>query len=834
MTPADWAEAKEILNAALDVSPAERAAVLASRCAGRMDLRSEVESLLRTYEDDPEFLSESTPAAALVRAAATMQPAAEQARTPQQIGPYRVLEEIGQGGMGEVFLAVRDDGTFQQQVAIKVVRSGMATDYVLQKFRHERQILAFLTHPYIARMFDGGTLEDGRPYFVMEYVEGRPLLSYCEEAKLALRDRLRLFRLVCEAVAHAHRNLIVHRDLKPQNILVTADGVPKLLDFGIAKLLLPDDTPWIVAQTREIRMLTPEYASPEQFRGEHVTTASDIYSLGVLLYELLTGAKAHRITGNGYSEMARVICDEDPVKPSEAVGEGLRPNLELRGDLDRIVLKAMHKDPARRYATVDQLADDVRNYLQGRPVLAQGDSLRYRAGKFVRRHKGTVLAACLAMASLIGGLAATIWQARVALRERDRAERRFNDLRKLANSFLVENDTLAALPGGTKIRTNLIQGSLAYLNGLAREAAGDTGLQKELATAYEKMGDVQGRADGPNLGDTAGALSSYRRALAIRESIAREQPWNREARREVALALSRLSGATKVAGNYQEGLALDRRALAIREALYREEPENVENQRQVAANYTTLGGSLFQVADWPGVRDTRRKALEMYQQITRRPDANSSDWRGLSLAHARMASILNRDHDNEGALREYRLAIDAAKRSYGPQGAPPAARQLEATALNGLGSVYSEQRRYNEALRCFREALGIHVAQVQADPQEFRAQSFLAAAHYRIGRTLLKQMGGAAALSELKRSLAMRETLAREHPLNAGARGEVAESLAALGDAYAGIDRRAEALTQFDAAREILEELERNGRANSASLGELKRIRGEIARLRGK
>lgn len=836
MSPTNWAEARAILHAALDLPAGERRTYLANACGSRADLLAELEGLLASYESDPEFLDTPMPSAALLRAAAfdSHSPAPP---PPEHIGPYRILECLGQGGMGEVFLAVRDDGQYQQQVAIKLVRRGMASEFTLQRFLYERQLLAFLAHPNIARILDGGTLDDGNPYFVMEYVEGRPLLDYCQQEILGRESRLRLFLQICGAVAHAHRNLIVHRDLKPQNILVTAGGIPKLLDFGIAKLLLPDQTGIDLAQTREFRLLTPEYASPEQYRGEHITTASDIYALGAILYELLTGRKAHALTGAHPAELLHIICEKDPVRPSDAVaGANPHPTLSaaaLRGDLDRIVQKALHKQPERRYSSVEQFAADIQSYLEGRPVLARGDSLAYRAGKFVRRNRAAVLAGALAVLSLIGGIVTTAWQAHTASVQRDRAQRRFQDVRQLAASFLVENDTLAALPGGTGIRTRLIQRSLQYLDDLAREAAGDANLQRELALAFEKMGDVQGRADGPNLGDTAGALESYRKSAEIRKALVAAHPADAGARHDLALALSRLSGATKVAGNYEEGLRLDREALAVRRQLVQEQPHNPEFLRQLASNYTTLGGSLSQVGDWQGVAEARTRALAMYRELAARPDAIEDDWRGLSLAHSRVASLATRNKNFALAEREYAAALETCRRGLVQHPQSPHLLLLEASAHNGLGTLLLEIGRAPGALREFRLALSIYEKQAQADPQDFRARSFLAGAHHRLGRAHLRQANFAAAVAELNEGLRIREQLALANPLNAGATGEVAESLAALGEVYTSARQRTRAVASYQKALQMLEQLQQDGRANAASRSELARVRQALTQLQG-
>src|SRR5215470_5019015 len=404
---AGWPLVKDVFQAALDRPPEERAAFLDSACAGDDALRREVESLLVAQREAGAFLS---------RPAALPAPPELEGR---RVGPYRVLGPIGRGGMGVVYRAVRDDDVFRKTVALKVVAGGASAEH-LRRLAHERQILGRLQHPNIATILDGGTTDEGQPYLVMEYVEGEAIDAYCAARGLGTRERLEMFRTVCSAVQYAHQNLVVHRDLKPQNVLVTPDGQPKLLDFGIAKLLAagvdPDETPTATL----LPMMTPEYASPEQVRGEAVTTASDVYSLGVVLYELLTGARPYSVRTGSLQEIVRVVCDTQPAVPSAAAPQAHG----VRGDLDTIVLKALRKEPARRYASAQELADDLRRYLEGRPVLARKDTVGYRVGKFVGRHRVGVAAAALVAASLVGGLVTTLRQARIAEANRLRAERR--------------------------------------------------------------------------------------------------------------------------------------------------------------------------------------------------------------------------------------------------------------------------------------------------------------------------------------------------------------------------------------------------------------------------
>ena len=409
-----WARAAELFHAAAELPASERAAFLAEACAGDEALRREVESLVEF--DDP---NQGRLGGVVRDAIADVALAVSADRLAlERIGPYRLLSEIGSGGMGTVFLAERDDD-IAQRVAIKIVRGYISPD-TLRRFRSERRILAGLEHPYIARLIDGGTTPAGMPYLVMEFVDGVPVGRYCDERKLSVADRIALFLRVCEAVSFAHRSLIVHRDLKPSNILVTADGTPKLLDFGIAKLI-DDEVADTDHTTPSMRVMTPQYASPEQVRGERITTASDVYSLGMLLFALLAGRYPYDTDSQRPDEIERLVCEQEPPKPS-ALAEPAAAGA-LRGDLDTIVLTALQKEPARRFASVDSLAEDLRRHLDGRPVMARPSTWRYRAGRFVRRNRAAVAAGVLFAATVAGFAVALVIYATREARERDAAER---------------------------------------------------------------------------------------------------------------------------------------------------------------------------------------------------------------------------------------------------------------------------------------------------------------------------------------------------------------------------------------------------------------------------
>jgi len=555
-----WLKLQDLFDRALEMPSETRESFLSQ--IPDPELVAEVRSLLQAHEQSSGFL-DSPPDLTF----------GHNAVPGDRIGRYRIEEEIGRGGMGVVYRATRDEEGFVQQVAIKLIDAGMLSQEILKRFRAERQILALLDHPNIARLIDGGSTTDGRPFLVMEYVSGAPLLAWCDQRRLGIAERLATFLTVCDAVQFAHQRLVVHRDLKPENILVTADGSPRLLDFGIAKLLSPEG---VAAGTLTLpmnRMLTPDYASPEQIRGEPATVAGDVYSLGVILYELLSGSRPHRFTTRSPEEILRVVTHEEPPLPSTVAARSPeaaqrradttnRLRRRLAGDLDYVVLKALEVDPKRRYGSVDQLAQDVRRHLSGLPVLARGRSTTYLVSRFVRRHRAAVVSVGLVVAALVAGLVGTTWQASVARHERDLARRRFEDVRNLAHAVVFDiHDAIANLPGSTKARETLVLHAVRYLDDLSKEAKGDVSLQKELAGAYMKIGDVQGRPMYPNLGQTSAALASYDHSLALLREVARAEPDSTVVTHNLFVVAQRRSDLLNIMGKKQEAFAVAEQAV---------------------------------------------------------------------------------------------------------------------------------------------------------------------------------------------------------------------------------------------------------------------------------
>jgi serine/threonine protein kinase len=506
MTPKRFEKVRSLFEQTLERAPEQRAAFLQHACGEDDELRAEVERML-----DADAQLESPIDVPALEAAGRLSAPDLYNLKGRRIGPYLIQEVIGSGGMGVVYRATRAD-PFHKDVAFKVVRPVPGNPEIVERFQQEREILASLEHPHIARLLDGGSTPEGIPYFVMEYVEGTPIHRYCDEHRLNVTERLRLFQSVCEAMQYAHQNLVVHRDLKPENILVSRDAEVKVLDFGIAKVLHSAEDGVTAYMTRQgLLVMTPEYASPEQIKGEPITTGSDVYTLGVVLYELLTGHRPYRLKSRVLHEISKAICDEQPTRPSSVVGEtaeaagrnqeparitpeqvsrvreGKPEQLKRRlsGDLDHILLHALSKEPRRRYSSVEQFNEDLRRHLQGLPVAARRDTVRYRAGKFVRRHRVGVLAATTMLLVLVCGIVFTTWKAEVAWEEQQRAERRTQQVRSLALSMLDQIDErVRSLPNSLGVRGLLIDQATKALKTLGEPQEQPYGFRRYLTRRF--------------------------------------------------------------------------------------------------------------------------------------------------------------------------------------------------------------------------------------------------------------------------------------------------------------------------------------------------------------
>ena len=595
-----WSQIQAMFEAALEQEPLKRVTFLEAACEGDLDLYREVSSLLESDQQINSLL-EGQALDAVTYSATQDHP--ELDLVDNQIGSYRLTRRLGQGGMGIVYLAERIDGQFEQQVALKLIKRGMDTESIVRRFLAERQILAQLQHPNIARLLDGGTTEDDRPYFVMEYIDGIPLLQYCNTKKLGIEKRLDLFEQVCQAIQYAHRNLIIHRDLKPSNILVTKEEQIKLLDFGIARVLEEDGGPQRTLLTEAgTHVLTPEYAAPEQIGGSSITTQTDIYSLGVVLYELLTGLRPLKLTSHSPAEVEIVLRDHRPAKPSARALENERIDVthgmtaekisrKLRGDLDTICLKALNKEPERRFSSVDEFSNDIDRHRRGLPVAAQPDSTGYRLRKFVSRHLNGVVTSAAVI--LLLATVVSLYTVRLS-EERNRAQQSATEAQQItafltsllsaANPHVAQGDTLNVRQildeGGERIKTELsdqpsVQASLLTTVGDAYNGLGlytraeehfDQALQllksigegetTDAAQLLQNIADIR-----HSLSDFSAADSFQRATLELQKKIhGEEHP-------AIAAILLKMASTNRSIGNYDVAIPLYEQAVAMNEKL---------------------------------------------------------------------------------------------------------------------------------------------------------------------------------------------------------------------------------------------------------------------------
>ena len=766
-TPAFLQRVESAFHRVLEAPEPEWAAILEDLCRDDPALMAEVLSLLAAFQAG--------------QAGPAERPGAGPSAPPRRVGPYLLDRPLGRGGMGSVHLAHRDDGQFRQQVAIKLIDLPLTTELFRERFRQERQILAGLDHPYIARLLDGGVTADGELFLAMEYVDGLPIARYCRDNRLTLRDRLGLFGKVCAAVHHAHQNLVVHRDLKSDNILVLADGTPKLLDFGTAKLLAPGPGADAASDFTRLGLqsFTPNYASPEQVLGETITTASDSYSLGVLLFLLLAEVPPYVLKEGSTAELLRVVCTETPPRPSSVAA------MRLDGDLDAIVLKALRKEPEARYRSVDAFAADIQAYLEGRPVPARHGTLRYRAAKFARRNRLALGAAGLLAASLAAGLAGVLWQFRVARQERNRSEARSEDLRQLSNSLLSEIDeAVKQLPGATPVRRLLVTRVLEHLDRMARDVKGDRRTRLDLVGAYTRLANLQGNPYDPNLGDPEGALVSLEKALALAGSL---DPAGGDPDLVGALALARQSRSEVLfgIGRTAEAIVSMRAAVAAFRARTDVPGATAAQFADAATACGGLGDQLGQsgvasLGDPAGAIQAYREGLELSLRSLAADPGFARSRRAVAIEHYKIGNVLS-ETDPLQAIGEYRqsLAAWAALPAADPSGA--AVRRGAAMTSRKLGLALVQARDYGAALAALREARNTYEAFAAADPKDTRAQFDLsiglsneAEAHAAMLDPALAPPGEApardarAAVALLERSVAILTRLVATNPDNPG------------------------------------------------------------------
>lgn len=710
---ARWARVKEIVGLALETDPALRQSVVTHACAGDSALREEVEGLLEC-SGQTSRLDECL-------AGAVSLTVSGYGAMPERIGEYRIERVLGAGGMGTVYLGVRLDDQLPARVAIKVTQFG--GEALLDRFRHERRILAGLIHPYIARLLDAGMLDDGRPYFVMEYAQGRPIDQYVEEVQPPV---LELFLKVCAAVQFAHQNLVIHRDLKAGNILVTDTGDPRLLDFGIAKLMAGEAEARMAQTLPWERMFTPAAASPEQASGAPVTLASDVYSLGVLLYRLLAGVSPYAGAKDFPTEPARVIREYEHPPASASPGLSPRARRMLRGDLDNILSKALEKDPARRYPTAHELAADIDRHLKGLPVEARPASFWYRAGKFVRRNRLAVTAAALLAVSVTGGLVASLEYAHRARLEQLRAEREFGALRKLTHSFLFEiDDAIQNLSGATAVHELVVRRSIEYLDQLAAEAGQDQAVLKDLAEGYGRIAALIGteRHARPDMSPEAGLQASLK-ALDIRRRLLALRPKDPAAIRDLQDSLWPVAGNYMEMGDYQRGLELQTERLQLTGRIA-PQSKTADDGLRLGDTLTALTEYEWRLGRYDVALEYARRALAVRQGVL---DAKPSSraQRAVAISHEFIGYVLSQKEDFRAATAEHRAALEMAEAVAKAEPKNADRQRLLGVVQENLCESLARSGSAKEAIPYCQSAAAAYTRMADADPKNAQAREDVA------------------------------------------------------------------------------------------------------------
>ncbi len=789
MNPSNWKLTKEALATAMELQSDPRQDFLESLS---IDIRSEVERLLAAEENAEGFINDPV----MVERGMVVKLTEADVVEGSTIDGYRLVRKIGSGGMGDVYLAEQSGEGFSQKVALKLIKRGMDTGAVLKRFLMERQILANLEHPNIARMLDGGSTNDGLPYFVMEYVDGEEVREYCNARKLGLVQRLELFRKICDAVTSAHQKLVVHRDLKPTNILVTKDGEPKLLDFGIAKLTSPDwNADTNEATITQFRIMTPEYASPEQLSGETTATSTDIYSLGVVLYELLTGERPHLSRGKSQKEIVDSVLSSEPPKPSTVGSErmsrekdetgfkrsdetaSLRPETRqtreiveprhLQGDLDNIILKAMRREPERRYQSVQEFSEDIRRYLNGLPVSATADSRFYRFNKYFKRNRASVVGSAAVAVLLVIATAVTGWQYTVAQREKAAAERRFEDTRSLAKSVLYElYDSIDAIPGTTKAKELLALKAIEYLDRLAAEGNNDPYLLTELADGYQRIGDIQGGLNRSNLGQTTEAKDSYSKARTLREAVVASGASDPKFRFKLAMAYTK-AGETdyseaNVKGYYDNQL----RALETLKAIESVLPDDEDYLFELGASYANSGRAAATNGNVDEGIEYLTKAETILSDLHNRNTSDLTRAMAVSTVNDMLADL----HSSFGRKAE---ALEYLKRSASyifplMQTNPDNAdiRRSSAVTYYSISKTECDLGSYDKSLVNAEKAIEISESLLKQDEQNVELSLIYAMSLYSKARTLVRSGRPTEGLSILEDVLQRAKALQEGDPKN--------------------------------------------------------------------
>ncbi len=833
MTPERWEQIRDVLERALELAPDRRSAFLDGACASDPSLRAEVEGLLAASADMPSgFLQSSAMAGFLAANADGM--ALNSALNPGQefAQRFQLIRKLGEGGMGQVWLA-EQTLPVHRQVALKLIKAGMYDETVVQRFESERQSLAIMDHPAIAKVFEAGTTPQGQPYFVMEYVPGLPITEYCDQKTLDIRDRLELFIQVCEGVQHAHQKAIIHRDLKPANILVVeVDEAPvsRIIDFGLAKAATPKIAGDALKTQLGNLLGTPGYMSPEQADAnvQDIDTRTDVYSLGVVLYVLLSGREPfenRQSQKQPLDELLRRLREDEPPRPSTRINSDYNSSTAiaaarrteprqlartLRGDLDWITMKALEKDRVRRHGAPSELAADIRRYLNQEPVLARPASAAYRSGKFIKRHKLALAVASVFVLMVISGAVAIVREAQIARIEQARAERRFESLRKLTDSMLFEfHDSIESLPGSTAARELVVSRALEYLQQIESEAHDDPATLRDLAAAYERIGQIRSEENHPHLGGAGSLLEAkqlYEKALGIRQKLAATNPRDTNLQMDLLGTMTLVGAIQYQLGDLDGAAELGRQRLQIMEQLAQSH-DSEKLEHDIADSLVSDGFLKIWLGDYTSALDDERRALAMNEAFLHADPANPKNSRRVIIAHNWVAMALKFDRNYAAAADEFRQSIAIAEQlavrdpnDTGVQ-ASLAGDNEELCKSLAYAGAFSEVRE-----RC-QKAISINESMVKSDKNNVQAVADLASSNLTIGLALYLMHSPRQALVFVERSDAMfRDVALRDpDPLSNGMVHAVA--LLYSGRIEASLHHPELALKNLDQAQAMLEQL---------------------------
>lgn len=844
-----WEQVSELLDAVMERPPGERARYLETACSDA-ELRKYLEAMIVSYEDTAGFM-ESPPV--------LCEPPQAKAWFGRRIGPYQLIEELGEGGMGVVYRGLRADDHYLKSVAIKLMKGDFSSNFSIMRFRVERQILASLDHPNIARLLDGGATEEGTPYLVMELIEGQPIDEYSDAHRLSITERLKLFRQACTAVQYAHQHLVIHRDLKPKNILVTEKGEVKLLDFGIAKILDPESFPQVVEPTSPLmRMLSPEYASPEQVQGEPIATASDIYSLGVVLYELLTGHRPYSIGSGSFADLTTAICHTEPVRPSAVIyrereiltpaglsktitpellsevreGNPARLRHRLAGDLDNIVLKALRKEAERRYSTPEQMSEDLRRHLEGLPVSARPDTLSYRTEKFVQRHKTLVSTTLVVIACLIGALTFSLREAHIARQQTAQAERRLNAVHDLVRTNLVDvHSAIEHLPGSATARNIAIQRSLKYLDEMNNEVQNDLQLTREVSDAYEKIADIQGAYVGAGIGDSKAAQISYQKAFELRTKVLTIAGSNLD---DVANRLEVQRKYTRcliLNGDIANAYELAKSALAGAMDLANQRPRDRDALAGLGMAHLWLATVCAGVGSSSSLRQIDeairhdREHTKIFEQLARSGQISQNILRRSELI---LASHLSKARQFEESKRVLERAIAASEKQ-------PGAKSAELSDFyNTLGLMYEREGKQQSALAEYEKSLPIAKEVASADPQDLDAQLSLQIAEAHVGMQDVRLGRNLSGLNRVSKAIEAVERLDQADPSHKFYQALLVVGYAYRAELFSLLGDQTASLSEYRKALGLAETLADSNQADMESRLSIAKLRAAIGVIQSK